>query len=52
MTAEAPPASVLEARRPFPARTGPTGSLIYKVISTTDHKMIGIMYIAAAVPTG
>ncbi|GAA4537979.1 cytochrome c oxidase subunit I [Mycobacterium paraffinicum] len=47
MTAEAPPVSGLEAGRPFPARTGPRGSLIYKVISTTDHKMIGIMYMVA-----
>ncbi|WP_373177266.1 hypothetical protein, partial [Mycobacterium marinum] len=43
MTTEAPPAHDLEARRPFPPRMGPKGSLIYKIITTTDHKMIGIM---------
>ena len=47
MTAEAPPIGALEASRPFPPRLGPKGSLIYKVISTTDHKMIGIMYMVA-----
>ncbi|MGB8391134.1 MAG: cytochrome ubiquinol oxidase subunit I, partial [Mycobacterium sp.] len=47
MTAEAPPVSGLEAHRPFPPRLGPKGNLIYKVISTTDHKMIGIMYMVA-----
>lgn len=47
MTAEAPPTIALEAARPFPPRLGPKGNLIYKVISTTDHKMIGIMYMVA-----
>ncbi|WP_208600897.1 cbb3-type cytochrome c oxidase subunit I, partial [Mycobacterium malmoense] len=47
MTAEAPPTATLEARRPFPDRIGPKGNLIYNVISTTDHKMIGIMYMVA-----
>ena len=47
MTAEAPPLGGLEARRPFPARLGPKGNLIYKVITTTDHKLIGIMYMVA-----
>ncbi len=47
MTAEAPPTIGLQARRPFPPRLGPKGSLIYKVITTTDHKMIGIMYMVA-----
>ena len=47
MTAEAPPLGGLEARRPFPARLGPKGNLIYKLITTTDHKLIGIMYMVA-----
>ena len=47
MVAEAPPLGELEARRPFPARLGPKGSLIYKLITTTDHKLIGIMYCVA-----
>jgi cytochrome c oxidase subunit I len=46
MTAES--ASLrLEARRPFPARTGPKGNLLYRLVTTTDHKMIGIMYCVA-----
>ncbi len=45
MTAEAPPLGELEASRPYPARTGPKGNLIYKLITTTDHKLIGIMYV-------
>lgn len=26
---------------------GPKGTLIYKILTTTDHKMIGIMYMVA-----
>ncbi|MGB3326595.1 MAG: cbb3-type cytochrome c oxidase subunit I, partial [Mycolicibacterium fortuitum] len=44
MAVEAPPIGELEARRPFPERIGPKGNLIYKLITTTDHKLIGIMY--------
>src|SRR6202035_1370183 len=47
LTAEAPPLGGLEARRPFPARLGPKGHLIYQLVTTTDHKLIGIMYIVA-----
>jgi cytochrome c oxidase subunit I len=49
MTAEAPPLQGLEARRPFPARLGPKGNLVYKLVTTTDHKLIGIMYIVTSV---
>ncbi|MCL6027776.1 cbb3-type cytochrome c oxidase subunit I, partial [Neisseria meningitidis] len=49
MTAEAPSLGELEAIRPYPARTGPKGSLVYKLITTTDHKMIGIMYCVACI---
>ncbi len=45
MTAVVPSRGELEATRPFPARTGPKGNLFYKVITTTDHKLIGIMYV-------
>mgnify|MGYP002652706868 CR=1 FL=1 len=38
----------LEARRPFPARIGPKGNLIYKLITTTDHKLIGNLYFTTA----
>ena len=45
MTAEAPVSVRLEPRRPFPARLGPKGTLVYKLVTTTDHKLIGIMYV-------
>ena len=45
LTTEAPPLGELEASRPYPPRTGPKGNLIYRLITTTDHKMIGIMYV-------
>ena len=45
MTAEAPPLGELEASRPYPPRTGPKGNLVYRLITTTDHKLIGIMYV-------
>ena len=47
MTAEAPPLQGLKPRRPFPARLGPKGNLVYKLVTTTDHKLIGIMYMVA-----
>jgi cytochrome c oxidase subunit 1 len=47
MSTSAPPLGGLRASRPFPQRTGPTGSLIYRLITTTDHKVIGIMYVVA-----
>ena len=28
-------------------RTAPTGNLIYRLITTTDHKVIGVMYVVA-----
>ncbi|MGV0654970.1 aa3-type cytochrome oxidase subunit I [Mycolicibacterium thermoresistibile] len=46
MTSTTPDLRILEARRPFPARPGPRGSLLYRLITTTDHKMIGILYVA------
>jgi len=30
--------------RPYPPRGGPRGTLVYRVIATTDHKLIGILY--------
>ena len=46
MTAEAPP-RILTARRPFPDRVAGRGNQIYKLVTTTDHKLIGIMYCVA-----
>jgi cytochrome c oxidase subunit 1 len=45
MTATASRAVTPTARRPFPARVGPRGNLVYRLATTTDHKLIGIMYI-------
>ncbi|OBY29657.1 cbb3-type cytochrome c oxidase subunit I, partial [Mycolicibacter kumamotonensis] len=47
MTTESPPLRSLQFRRPFPARRGPRGDLIYRLITTTDHKLIGTMYVVA-----
>src|ERR1700748_2524707 len=47
MSTSAPPLGDLRASRPFPPRTGPTGSRIYRLITTTDHKLIGIIYVVA-----
>ena len=37
--------ATLTPRRPFPARLGPRGNLVYKLVTTTYHKLIGIMYV-------
>jgi len=47
VTAEAPERRDVEARRPFPARVGLMGALLYKMVVTTDHKVIGIIYCSA-----
>ena len=47
MTAVVPARKEIDVSRPFPARTGPTGNLLYKLATTTDHKLIGIMYCVA-----
>ncbi|UGT39823.1 cytochrome c oxidase subunit I [Nocardia yamanashiensis] len=50
MTAVAPkPQENLEATRPYPPRTGLKGSFLYKAITTTDPKMLGIMYLTTAI---
>ncbi|WP_327143594.1 aa3-type cytochrome oxidase subunit I [Nocardia sp. NBC_01327] len=50
MTAVAPkPDPGLEAARPYPARLGPKGSFIYKAVTTTDPKVLGVMYITTAI---
>src|SRR6201986_3436523 len=41
------PTNVLRAQRPFPARLGLKGTLLYRLVTTTDHKLIGIMYCVA-----
>ncbi|MBM4494308.1 cytochrome ubiquinol oxidase subunit I, partial [Rhodococcus hoagii] len=38
----------MTASRPAPARTGSKGSFIYKMITTTDPKVLGIMYLVTA----
>lgn len=32
-----------QARRAFPDRRGPRGSAVYRLITTTDHKLISMM---------
>ncbi|MGW4247615.1 aa3-type cytochrome oxidase subunit I [Nocardia sp. NPDC004722] len=50
MTAVAPkPEQNLEWSRPFPPRRGLKGSFIYKAITTTDPKMLGMMYLTTAI---
>ena len=49
MTAVAPqPVPEIAAARPYPARLGPKGSFIYKMITTTDPKVLGIMYMVTS----
>jgi hypothetical protein len=48
VTTEAPPMAGLEARRRLLARLGPKGTLAYQLVTTTDHKVIGIMYLVAS----
>ena len=48
MTTHAPFIGELQARRPFPARLGPKGTLLYKLVTTTDHKLIGLMYLVTS----
>ena len=47
MTAVDQPTTQVVPARPYPARYQPKGSFIYKLITTTDHKLIGMMYITA-----
>ncbi|MBJ8340806.1 cytochrome c oxidase subunit I [Antrihabitans sp. YC3-6] len=39
----------LTATRPFPARVGPKGSFLWKMLTTTDPKLLGMMYLVTAV---
>ncbi|MET0703719.1 MAG: cbb3-type cytochrome c oxidase subunit I, partial [Mycobacterium sp.] len=45
MTTDVPIRGELSATRPFTARIGHRGNLIYQLVTTTDHKLIGIMYV-------
>ncbi|GAC52988.1 aa3-type cytochrome oxidase subunit I [Gordonia amicalis] len=47
MTAVDQPTTQVASVRPFPERYQPKGSFIYKLLTTTDHKLIGMMYISA-----
>lgn len=47
MTALAPPPWPA-ATRPMPARRGPKGAFIHKMITTTDPKVLGQMYLVTA----
>ncbi|NMO01973.1 cytochrome c oxidase subunit I [Gordonia sp. TBRC 11910] len=47
MTAVDQPTPKVAVERPFPERYQPKGSFLYKLLTTTDHKLIGMMYIVA-----
>ncbi|GAA3046524.1 cytochrome c oxidase subunit I [Gordonia defluvii] len=47
MTAVDQPTTQVAPVRPYPERYQPKGSFIYKMLTTTDHKLIGMMYIVA-----
>jgi len=47
VTAVDKPKALITPVRPYPQRTGLKGSFIYKMLTTTDHKMLGIMYLVA-----
>ncbi|REE71949.1 cytochrome c oxidase subunit 1 [Rhodococcus wratislaviensis] len=50
MTAVAPqPVPAIAAARPYPPRQGPKGSFIFKMITTTDPKVLGIMYLTTSI---
>jgi cytochrome c oxidase subunit 1 len=40
---------VPQAERPFPARMGPKGAAMWKIVTTTDPKLLGVMYIFTAI---
>ncbi|WP_084846306.1 cbb3-type cytochrome c oxidase subunit I, partial [Prescottella equi] len=48
MTAVAPQPVPEIAARPYPPRQGPKGSFIYKMVTTTDPKVLGIMYLVTS----
>ncbi|ACY21853.1 cytochrome c oxidase, subunit I [Gordonia bronchialis DSM 43247] len=47
MTAVSPRPPEVVAKRPYPERRKSKGSFIYTMLTTTDHKLIGMMYIVA-----
>jgi len=50
VTAVAPqPVPAIAAARPYPPRQGPKGSFIFKMITTTDPKVLGIMYLTTSI---
>jgi len=48
VTTEPPTLAGVEARRRLLARLRFTGTLAYKLATTTNHKVIGIMYLATS----
>lgn len=51
VTTDAPLAG-LEARRRLPARLGPKGTLVCKLLTATNHKVIAIIYLVASFMRG
>ncbi|MFD7842251.1 cytochrome c oxidase subunit I [Nocardia sp. NPDC059764] len=49
MTAVSPkPELPVAISRPYPARRGPKGSFVYKMVTTTDPKVLGTMYLVTS----
>ncbi|WP_305092068.1 cytochrome c oxidase subunit I [Prescottella sp. R16] len=48
MTAVAPQPVPEITARPYPPRQGPKGSFIHKMVTTTDPKVLGIMYLVTS----
>ena len=44
-----PMSALLAPVRPFPPRRGAKGSFVYRVVTTTDPKLIGIMYTVTSI---
>jgi len=50
LTAVAPqPVPQVEATRAYPRRVGPKGSYLWKMVTTTDPKVLGVMYLVTSI---
>ncbi|MCX4092064.1 cytochrome c oxidase subunit I [Nocardia sp. alder85J] len=49
MTTAPPTGPAPESTRPYPARRRPKGAYIWDVITTTDPKLLGVMYIVTSI---
>nr|WP_026343722.1 cytochrome c oxidase subunit I [Nocardia sp. BMG111209] len=49
MTTAPPQGPALESTRPYPPRGRPKGAYIWDVVTTTDPKLLGVMYIVTSI---